>query len=110
MTPSRAKPTHAALVTVDEAADLFPGEWILMRVTEFDEHHTPVRGEIVKHNRSSSRVWAELGKRLVPLGEKPKDHYYLFHGFPHLHTGEAFRAAIARAEREGETGVRPRWR
>ena len=109
-TPSRAKVSTLPTVTVNEATDLFPGEWILMRVSEFDEHHTVTRGEIVTHNRSHARVWATLGKRLSPPPEKPKDLYYLFHGFRHLHTGEAFREAIANAERLGDTGVRPRWR
>jgi hypothetical protein len=34
-------------VTVNEASDMYPGQWILMRVLETDEHDEPVTGLIV---------------------------------------------------------------
>ncbi|MGH2586352.1 MAG: hypothetical protein ACRDJE_15670 [Dehalococcoidia bacterium] len=34
-------------VSVNEASDMYPGQWILMRVLETDEHDEPVAGLIV---------------------------------------------------------------
>jgi len=35
------------LLTVDEASERYANQWLLMRVHEYDEYHTPFRGEII---------------------------------------------------------------
>ncbi|HZQ37704.1 MAG TPA: hypothetical protein VFD32_17355 [Dehalococcoidia bacterium] len=35
------------LLTVDEASERYANQWLLMRVHEYDEYHTPYRGEII---------------------------------------------------------------
>jgi hypothetical protein len=35
------------LMTVDEASERHAGQWLLMRVHEYNEYHNPFRGEII---------------------------------------------------------------
>jgi hypothetical protein len=66
-------------MTVDEARDRYPGEWVLMRVFEFDEHHHPLRGYVLRHSRSRKAISNRLAKE-PPRSELPKhERFYTFH-------------------------------
>ena len=61
-------------MTVNEAAETFPGEWIFMQVTEQDEHGHAAAGIVLAHHRSR-KVLAETevavlkaAKESPPLG------------------------------------------
>ena len=56
------------IVAVEEARDLYPGKWVAMEITEFDEHHRSKFG-IVRFARKSRK---RLNDELFKLG-KPSD-------------------------------------
>ena len=113
-TPSRAEqppekqPESIEILTVDEAIARFPGEWILMEVTEFNARRMPFRGRVAIHNRSRRRFDAAMDRIDAFTGE-PGPYYYLFSGYPRAYTGEEARAALARAAEEGREGAWRRW-
>jgi hypothetical protein len=104
--PARDEP-ESAIVSVDEAIALHPGEWIALRVTEENEYKQPSRGQVVAHNRSGARVWKAVGRlvRALQTGHR----YYVFFGAPRGHTGEELGAALAKAWEEDGVDARRRW-
>ncbi|MGH2588226.1 MAG: hypothetical protein ACRDJE_25180 [Dehalococcoidia bacterium] len=68
-------------MTVDEARDRYPNVWILMRVFEFDEHHHPWRGYVLRHSRSRKAISNRLAKE-PPRSELPKhERFYIFYAW-----------------------------
>jgi hypothetical protein len=61
------------------------GEWVLVRVTEFDDYHTPIRGEILAHAPDSEAVHDAI----PPYSpDNPSDGpYYVFKASPLLRSG-----------------------
>jgi hypothetical protein len=77
----RAKSASTGIVSVGEAVNLYRGEWIAMRVTNFDENQVPSAGVVFAHSRSYSRVCTKLSKEVkAPL--HPGSHFYVFLGEP----------------------------
>ncbi|HEY7295109.1 MAG TPA: hypothetical protein VH916_08705 [Dehalococcoidia bacterium] len=44
------------LLTVDEASERYANQWLLMRVHEYDEYETPLRGEIIAVGKHRSDI------------------------------------------------------
>jgi hypothetical protein len=94
-------------VTIDEAIAQFPGQWILMKVTAFDQHRIVSHGEILAHgsNREMSRA---LSKILPPPGSLSSP-YYLFSASPRARNGTELRAALTGAAEEDGNGAWRQW-
>jgi hypothetical protein len=103
----RTKTKTAQIVTVDEAVDLYRGDWIVMRVTSFDAKKEPLAGVVVSHSRSHDRAFKSLGEEL--RHKKPEDFYYIFLGEPTGRTGEDLRKQLEELAAE-EDSVRARRR
>ncbi len=59
--PMRAKKaatqqTNARIMTVNEAAEAYPDEWIFMQIMEYDEHQHPAAGIVIAHDRRRSAL------------------------------------------------------
>ena len=81
------------LLTVDEAARLFEGKWVIMRVTEVDADCLPRRGELLAHTDSQRQAW-DLVTDL--WGTRTADeHFYIFQAGPIIRTAVEFEAALA---------------
>ena len=96
----RRKAATTKPISIDEAIALYPGKWLLMKVTEFDESHIPSHGVIVAHG-THRKVSKKLDE-LWPIGGKLDGTYYQFcanpGGHPRGRTGEDLRKALERAE------------
>lgn len=73
------------LRTVEETITLHGGEWILMKVTAFDEDGWPERGLVLAHSPHRSDISEALRKeppRSPQPPEAPYEPYYIYNAFP----------------------------
>jgi hypothetical protein len=90
-------------VSIEEVNARYGGQWVLLKITAFDENHLPSHGHVVAHG-SEKRV----GKVLDGLASTPErwePPYYFFCAYPRIRSGEALRAAIAEAAKQGDIGA-----
>ena len=66
--------------TVDEAGELYAGQWILMQVTGHNPDTTPGRGIVVAAGRTRSSIQPAVMEAVVYRNEAKKE-YYVFFGF-----------------------------
>jgi len=83
-------------VSFDEAIALYYGEWVLMKITEFDEHHVPVKGFVIAHSPKRGDVSVALAAEPPRVEGSPYQPYYAFNAFPRVHIGETFDQAVER--------------
>jgi hypothetical protein len=99
-------PANPPEMTVNEVADLYPGQWVLMRVTGENEYHHPWRGRIlaVSHDeRDIDEVLSREPRRSqLPPGVKPGE-YYVFQAYRHTYPGPELDAWLARVRRHNKT-------
>ncbi|MGH2562665.1 MAG: hypothetical protein ACRDJH_26705 [Thermomicrobiales bacterium] len=85
--------------TFDEAIARYYGEWVLMKITAFNEHAEPTRGYVLAHSprrRDVSDVFKKVPARSELPPESPYQPYYTFKAFARVHVGETFEQAAAR--------------
>jgi hypothetical protein len=92
---------------MDEAVALYEGEWILMKVTAFEDGW-PSRGEVLAHSPAREEV-AAADKRLVGSSPEPGARYSVFQAYRHLRTGDEMREALKEAWRTGGKGAWREW-
>jgi hypothetical protein len=72
-------------MSVNEAIARFRGEWVLMKVTEYDEDHWPSQGYVVAHSSDRGKI-SEAVRREPPRGKlppgAPRHMYYVFLAYP----------------------------
>jgi hypothetical protein len=85
--------TEAETLTLDEIIARHRGEWVLMRVTRYDEDHWPAEGSVVAH-ASSQEELLEAEER-APRAT-PGQPYYSFLAVPHIKSGPIYEAAVKR--------------
>ncbi len=71
--------------TVDETIALHRDEWILMKVTGFDEDGWPEKGFVLAHSPRRSDISDALAKeppRTERAPDAPYQPYYVFNAFP----------------------------
>jgi hypothetical protein len=81
---------------MEEIIDLHSNEWIVLKVTELDDLHRALRGEVVGHSRSIKRMckaWARARD-----ADPEARLYVLFGGERHVYGDEA-RLLMAEAAR-----------
>jgi hypothetical protein len=73
--------------TVEETIKLHRGEWILMKVTGFDEDGWPERGFVLAHSPRRGDISKALRKE-PPRADRgpdaPYEPYYVFRAFPRI--------------------------
>jgi hypothetical protein len=85
---------RAEICSVDEVIERYPGEWIVMRITEYDERHLPARGVLIAHSpsrRTAQRIWGEELSRTEP----GNGVLSLFDACRRITTGEELSASLA---------------
>jgi len=97
-----------SILSVDEATSEFPGQWILMRVTEFDRYRNPYKGEVVEHSRNNPRITKVL-REIASALHTPEQPYYLFYGSPRTESGLQMRRALARLSETASEGTPREW-
>lgn len=102
---SEAK-TVAAPMAIDEVVERHPGEWILLRVTAYDERRLPSHGWIVAHAPSQTRLTEAFAKEPTRSELPPGTSYYVFHAHPRVFSGDAWRAILDRVAHEDDADVR----
>ena len=83
-------------MSFDEAIALYYGEWVLMKITEHDEHFEPVRGIIIAHSPNRGDLSVALAAEPPRQKGRPYQPYYTFSAFPRVHIGETFEQAFER--------------
>ena len=86
-------------VSVDEVIQTYPGEWILLKITDYDESKWPSHGHVVAHSKSHARVWRRLAEVVSRYGWADLP-YYVFSAYPHLKTGDEVRQALKNLQEE----------
>jgi hypothetical protein len=95
-------------LSVKEAAATYPGEWVLIRVTEFDRYGVPKRGQVINHWARYKDLSRGLCKSL-PSSEEANGHYYLFSGDYYTCSRAEFTKSLENAAREGGVGAWREW-
>ena len=105
------------IVSVDDMMAQHAGQWVLMKVREFDKHHNPAFGELVGRwlpSKESEKVIVRTFSQLRRSSERPDESYYLFQvplgGESGLESREASGELVARvtAVIGGHRARRPR--
>ena len=84
-TNGQSPPDGPTELTVDEVIALHRDEWILMKVTGFDEDGWPKKGFVLAHSPRRddiSKALAEEPPRAEPRPGTPHEPYYVFNAFP----------------------------
>jgi hypothetical protein len=108
--PGEVSPTAVRInvsVSIDEAIALFPGQWILMKVTTYDQDHCVSHGEVIAHG--SNKTVEKALSRLSAMGKSPPPSYYLFSAVARLRTGADLRAALDDAANAEASGAWREW-
>ena len=102
--PRKAAPR---ILSIDEVAALYEGEWVLMKVTAFEDGW-PSQGEVLAHSPSREAM-CKLRSELPPVSPGVKVTYYLFDAYRYIRTGAEMREALEEAWRTGAKGAWRRW-
>lgn len=96
------------VVSIKEATASYPEQWVLMRVTDFDAHKVPQRGQVVGHWSTYKEAYKELSRSLSQ-SEPSSVNYQVFSGDYYGCTGADFRTALEEAARKGGAGAWREW-
>jgi hypothetical protein len=100
--------TEPPEMTVNEVAEAYPEQWVLMRVTRENEYRAPWRGHILAVSPERKRISEALGREPKPSSlppDEPRPLYYVFQAYPHFYGGEALQALLAQwREADGVNG------
>ena len=94
-------------LSVEDVVTQYRDQWVLLRITDYDEDHWPSEGHVVAHGSEKRvhKIFAALAS--TPGAWDPP--YYLFCAFPRGRTGDDLRAAIAAAAKLEDLGGRTPW-
>jgi len=81
------------VMTINEAAAAYPDEWVLMMVTQQNEHGHSSAGKVLLHNRSRKQLADDTVALLKDVREAPPDAraFYTYKG-PRFSTREEWLA------------------
>ena len=94
-------------VSIDEASEAYPGQWLLMKVTAVDEYDTPTHGLIV----ASGPTRASIQQTILDVLTRPggsDGRYCIFSGYKRIKSREEWSALIAKLIAEGTSVGRKR--
>jgi hypothetical protein len=96
------------VITVDQATEIYHGQWVIMRVADVSEYGLPLSGQVITHS-SDRRVIDRALKRIVKSPKPPGDLYYLFAATRLANSWQEFRDALERAAAEGKVRDSKPW-
>jgi hypothetical protein len=97
------KQTNARIVTINEAAEAYPDEWIFFKITEYDEHQHPVAGTVIAHDRRRSAL-TEI--EITVVKNPPSDALgFMTYVGPRFCSNEEWRAYLAQQQDARERGT-----
>jgi hypothetical protein len=88
---SGSGPTNPHL-SVDEVIARYPGEWILMRVTAY-EQGWPSRGHVLAHSHSRQEV-SHVWSLWLTASSEADGPLYMFDAYPVIRTGDELWASL----------------
>jgi hypothetical protein len=105
-----AKPRETSVaeqqpITINEASDRYPGQWILMKVTESDEHDEPVAGLIVTTGPTRDSIQEAVMEHVV---RRRDGRYFVFSELRRLSTRAEWEPIVQRAIEREQYGGRKR--
>jgi hypothetical protein len=92
-------------VTVNEASDMYPGQWILMLVLETDEHDEPLTGLIVTTGPTRDSIQDAVMEHVV---RRRDGHYFVFSDLKRIHSRREWEEIMERAMERQRYGRRKR--
>ena len=93
----------APILTINEAAEAFPGEWIFMQVMEHDEDSWPSAGIVLAHHpRRAALVETEIATAKNP---PPDARGFVTYRGPLFRTNEEWRAYLERGQAARDRGT-----
>jgi hypothetical protein len=100
-------------VSMSDIIATYPDEWILLRVTAYDEDQIPSEGYVVGHwpaTKASDRQISRVLEQVLSTPNKPEMSYYLFQACDRVRTGDELRRVLAAAAAdEGAASARWQW-
>src|SRR5262249_50521995 len=96
-TTTATEQSTGTLMSVNEAIARFRGEWVLLKVTEYDEDYWPSRGYMIAHSpdRDAISEAIPLRSQEPTMPDAPRQPYYVFLAYPRVRSGPEHRAAMA---------------
>ena len=92
-------PANPPEMTIDEVAERYPGQWVLMRVTGENQYHHVWRGHILAVSPDEGDVNEALSREpkpsQLPPGVKP-GRYCVFQAYRPIYPGPELDAWLAR--------------
>ncbi|MGE0540939.1 MAG: hypothetical protein AB7R89_12245 [Dehalococcoidia bacterium] len=92
-------------MTVNEASDRYPGQWILMRVLETDEYDEPVSGLIVTTGPTRDSIQDAVMEHVV---RRRDGHYFVFSDLKRISSRREWEEIMERAMERERYGRRKR--
>src|SRR4051794_37794045 len=98
----RARPTaDLPILSLDEIADLYLGQKILLEITAFDDNHIPSHGRVLGHwpnTRENQPIISAAFPEMLARRDKPKHGYFFFEADRYIRSGEEMRRLLKEAE------------
>ena len=100
MAVKRKPKQDAPVLTIDEVTELYRDQWVLLKVTERDERHEPLAGQVVAVSKTERGVCNKMAKLDAEAGGWAPGSYYIFNAFPLIRVNslEELRAALDAAD------------
>jgi hypothetical protein len=99
-------PANPPEMTINEVADLYPGQWALMRVTGENEYKHPWRGHILAVSPRRADITEALAREprpsQLPPGVRP-DRHCVFQAYRPIYPGPELDAWLAKIRERGMT-------
>lgn len=99
--PQRPTPD---VMTIDDAAAAYDGEWILLELTEIDDQQNPVAGIVVEHHPKRSGIQPAV-MRVIASPSPTAKGYYVFSGYRRFYSGAEWDAYVAQRDQQGLAGA-----
>ena len=99
-------PANPPEMTVNEVAEVYPEQWVLMRVTDENEYHHPWRGHILAVSHDERHINQALSREPRPSQLSPDvapPRYYVFQAYRHIYPGPELDAWLAQVRGHGNT-------
>src|SRR5437868_1480758 len=84
---------EAQPISIDEAIARYPGEWIVLQVTGYDQNHIISHGIVLAHTSSYDEAQKIMFSLPFPP-PPPGGPYYIREGYPQIRTGAELRQAL----------------
>ncbi len=93
----------APILTINEAAEAFPGEWIFMQVMECDERGEPLAGIVLAHHPKRDGIQPAI----MDVIKNPPHHPpgFITYMGPRFRTNEEWQAYVAQQQAARDPGA-----